>query len=155
MMHTDSDSRSRSIEAADYPTAGEAADQLRFLLRYAVLAPSGHNTQPWLFKVMDNEVDIRTDRSRALPIVDPYHRELVISCGAALHHLRLAIKHFGHGEETRLLPDPADPDLLAVIRLVPATEAGVEGGDEAMFEAITRRRSNRRAYKMRAVRQSC
>ena len=39
------------VREADFPTTGPPAEQLRFLLHYAVLAPSGHNSQPWLFKI--------------------------------------------------------------------------------------------------------
>ena len=73
-----------SVTKLEFPLARPAADQLRFLLNYAVLAPSGHNTQPWLFKVSDDYVEIYADKTRALPVVDPGNRELIMSCGAAL-----------------------------------------------------------------------
>ncbi len=61
---------------------------LRSLLKYAVLAPSGHNTQPWLFRPTEkDDLYLIADRTRALPVVDPHDRELIISCGAALDHL--------------------------------------------------------------------
>src|SRR5918911_1973883 len=71
--------------------------KFNFLLRYAVLAPSGHNTQPWLFKIAgsNNTIEIYADRSRALPVVDPDDRELVISCGAALGTMRVALRRCG------------------------------------------------------------
>lgn len=34
------------IRSDDFPKAGGIKDQKRFLLNYAVLAPSGHNSQP-------------------------------------------------------------------------------------------------------------
>jgi hypothetical protein len=37
------------ISESDFPQQGTPAKQLQFLIKYAVLAPSGHNTQPWLF----------------------------------------------------------------------------------------------------------
>ena len=82
-----------------FPRSGEAEERLRFLLNYAVLAPSGHNTQPWLFRVGNGEVDLYADRTRGLPVVDPEDRALVISCGAALFYLRVAIGHFGYAGE--------------------------------------------------------
>ena len=81
---------------ADFPKTRDAGEKLRFLLNYAVLAPSGHNTQPWLFKVRNSEVELYTDRTRGLPVVDPEDRALVISCGAALFNLRAAVRHFGY-----------------------------------------------------------
>ena len=57
---------------------------LRSLVEYAALAPSGHNTQPWRFRLRGGGAELLADRTRALPVVDPDDRELVISCGAAL-----------------------------------------------------------------------
>lgn len=61
------------------------------LVRAAVLAPSLHNSQPWLFACSDNALLLYADGRRRLPFCDPYGRQLVISAGAALFNLRLAI----------------------------------------------------------------
>ena len=71
------------VDEADFPAGGSEADLLRFVLRYAVLAPSSHNSQPWLFYVEGNAVEIYADRARRLPVVDPDDRELVMSWCAA------------------------------------------------------------------------
>jgi nitroreductase len=115
-----------AVEAADYPRGGPAAAQLAFLVRYAVLAPSDHNTQPWTFRVAGDVLEVRTDRSRGLPVTDPEGRGLVISCGAAIGTLRIAARRFGHDPEVALLPAPADRDLLARVRLGPRVEPGRE-----------------------------
>lgn len=60
------------------------------LIQAAVAAPSSHNTQPWLFGVHDGAIELFADRRRALPVNDPFDRELTISCGAALFNLRVA-----------------------------------------------------------------
>ena len=57
------------------------------------------------------------DRSRALPVVDPDDRELLMSCGAALFTCATAIRHYGFEDEVELLPRDDDPDLLARIGL--------------------------------------
>src|SRR5688572_29316635 len=110
-----------NVSEKEFPKDGSLAEKLYFLLRYAILAPSGHNTQPWLFKIIENNlIEIHADRSRALPLVDPDERELIISCGAALYNLRLAANHFGIADEVQLLPDKNNndnPDLLARISL--------------------------------------
>ena len=109
-----------NVKETDFPKHGSLSEKSHFLLRYAILAPSGHNTQPWLFKIVGNNniIEVYADRSRALPLVDPDDRELIISCGAALYHLRLAANHFGIADEVQLLPDNSNnPDLLARISL--------------------------------------
>lgn len=137
------------IAEADYPENRDQAEKLRFLLRYAVLAPSGHNTQPWLFRIGDGAVEIHADRSRALPVVDPHDRELTISCGAALGTLRIAMRHFGLRHAVELLPDPEQADLLARVTLQKGDPADGPGG--RVFDAICRRRSNRQAFQDREV----
>ena len=62
----------------DFPASGTTADKLRFMLNYAVLAPSSHNSQPWLFDITGKSVDIYADRTQCLPVVDPVDRELKI-----------------------------------------------------------------------------
>jgi nitroreductase len=134
----------RDVIAAAFPTAGTPVEQLRYLVAYAVLAPSGHNTQPWRFRIAGDTAALYADRARALPIADPADRELTIACGAALFHLRLALRRFGFAGEVTLLPDPATPDLLALVRPGPPAAAIAEV--DALFAAIPHRRTNRRPF---------
>src|ERR1041385_7649236 len=106
-----------NVSADDFPVDGTSEEKLWFLIRYAVLAPSTHNTQPWLFRIHGNVLELFADDSRALPVIDPDHRELIISCGAALFHLRVAIEYFGHSCQCEILPEPDNPALLARVHL--------------------------------------
>ena len=137
------------VSDADYPKDGDAEGRLRFLLRYAILAPSGHNTQPWLFAVDDGAIEVYADRARALPVVDPDDRELTISCGAALETLCIAMRHFGHRGAVRLAPDPGDEDLLARVTLGEGDPSSRD--EEELFRGIPRRHSNRQAFEARDV----
>lgn len=67
-----------------------------FLIEQAGKAPSGHNTQPWQFVPHDSAIDIRPDYRRALPVVDPAHRELFVSLGCAAENLCIAAAHRGY-----------------------------------------------------------
>ena len=84
-----------SVDERGYWDLESEEARLRFLARYAILAPSGHNTQPWLFRIRNGVLALRADRTRALPVVDPDDRELTISCGAALFNLRAAARGLG------------------------------------------------------------
>ncbi|HKV08512.1 MAG TPA: nitroreductase [Thermoanaerobaculia bacterium] len=137
------------VAEAEFPWTGRTAERLAFCVRYAVLAPSGHNTQPWRFKIERDVVELWADRSRALPVVDPEGRELAISCGAALYHLRLAVRHYGHVGEVEILPDPKKPDLFARIRLGQLYE--IPDAEELLFRMIPRRRTNRQPFAEKAV----
>src|SRR6056297_2254760 len=87
------------------------------LIARAILAPSSHNTQPWLFEIAGDRIRLIADRTRALPVNDPEDRELAISCGCALFNLRAAAAEDGLGAAVSLLPDPEQPDLLAELTL--------------------------------------
>ena len=137
-----------SVCEADFPAGAPLAEQFAFLLNYAVLAPSSHNTQPWSFQVADEFVELYADRSRGLPVVDPDDRELLISCGAALFHLRVAMRYFGLRDAVEVLAG-SDPDLLARVR----TEGPYTCSPDmqAMFRAMLRRRTNRQSFENREV----
>ncbi len=79
---------------SDFPAAGSQRDLLLFLLRYAVLAPSTHNTQPWRFNITPEGIEVYGDYRRRLPVVDPGNRELLMSVGGAIFNLRVAASHF-------------------------------------------------------------
>lgn len=132
------------IDARQYPAGSPSQERMRFLLGYAILAPSGHNTQPWLFRLLPNGVELIADRTRGLPVVDPYDRALIISCGAALGHLRTAVRFFGEEPTIALLPDKNDPDLLARMTFAGARESFLS--DAALFQAITLRRTTRKTF---------
>jgi nitroreductase len=134
----------RAPERMDaFPRNGTTAEQLAYAVRYAILAPSSHNSQPWLFVVYDDHLALVADRSRALRIVDPSQRELAISCGAALYHLRLALRHFGVAARVEWAPATM-PDLLASVwlsgRYTPSDD------DERLFAAMPRRHTNRSPF---------
>lgn len=128
--------------AEGYPIGGRFADEAAFFLRYATLAPSGHNSQPWLFRIGDRIIDLFADRARALPVVDPHHRELIISCGTALGTLETTALHFGYRPEIRSFPDPDDPDFLARVDFASGGGYG-DGIGADLFAAIAKRRTTR------------
>jgi nitroreductase len=140
------------INERAFPAQGSAADRLRFAARYAILAPSGHNGQPWRFIIEGDTLHVYADRTRALPTIDPYDRELLIACAATVHHAGVALRHFGQHPRMRLLPDSSHPDLLATIQLG-SVERGAPGYSavDDLFGAITTRHCNRRPYQRRPL----
>lgn len=138
-----------SVSEADYPAGTSEREQLRHLVRYAVLAPSAHNTQPWRFRVTDSGIELHADRSRALPISDPDGRELTLGCGAALFFLRVAMRRFGHLDRVHLFPDPSRPELLALVSRGDEVRASREV--LTLFRAIRARRTHRPAFDERMI----
>jgi len=112
-------------------------------LEAAGMAPSIHNTQPWRWRVAAPVLELRAVRDRQLAVTDPLGRLLTISCGAALHHARVALAAEGIESTVERLPDPSDPDLLA--RVVTLTDRG-EPAETAVraLQAIRARHTDRR-----------
>ena len=133
-----------NIKEIEFPQTGTPAEQLKFLLHYALLAPSGHNTQPWSFKIQDETIALYADTTRALPVVDPQNRELIISCGTALFNLRIALRHFGYQGKLTTFPNPNNANLLATIQLGKPKPANAD--EQMLFEAILQRHTNRQDY---------
>jgi nitroreductase len=104
----------RALHPAALIRPGEAT----FLVATAARAPSVHNTQPWRFVVGERSIELHADPGRKLR-VDPLGREMLISCGAALFGLRLAVRSLGYEPVVVLEPDPARLRLLARVTLAP------------------------------------
>ena len=111
-----------------------------YLIATAARAPSVHNTQPWRFKAGPDAIELFTDQRRKLR-VDPAGREMLISCGAALFGLRLAVRSLGYLPVMELLPDPAKLRLLARVRLGAAMP--ITGAERAMLAAMPHRHTHR------------
>ncbi|WFE29753.1 nitroreductase family protein [Solwaraspora sp. WMMD791] len=126
-------------------------DDLLACVGAAVAAPSLHNSQPWRFRLIDHAggVDLFADRHRQLEVIDPSGRELLISVGAALFNLRIALRHRGWLPHTDLFPDPQQPDLVA--RVTPGTAGVPTAGVVALAEAVGRRHTNRWPFTSAAV----
>lgn len=137
-----------NVRESDCPRVG-TPEHMRFLVRYAILAPSTHNSQPWRFKVSDHTVELWSDPSRILERIDPDRRQLFMSCGGALANLRIAMRRFGHSDQVMYLPTPRRPDHLATLHLGPAHDTTPQ--DRTLCEAIVRRRTNRGKFEERAL----
>jgi hypothetical protein len=124
-------------------------DDIRLrVLRYAVLAPSSHNSQPWLVQMTPNGMNLFVDRSRLLPGADPSARQAHISQGTFLELLKIAAPQFGYRAEITCFPageyanTAVEDQPVAAIALRPDPWAVTD----PLFAEIPRRQTNRRAY---------
>jgi nitroreductase len=105
-------------------------------------APSIHNTQPWRWRIHSGVADLYADTRRQLGGIDWERRLMTISCGAALHHARVALAAAGVAAEVNLLPSAGDPFHL--VRLTPTGPAQATDVIVSMYEAIPHRHTDRR-----------
>jgi nitroreductase len=137
-----------NVREADFPISGTLYYQLKFLLNYAVLAPSGPNTQPWKFSIKDNEISLIADFGRSLSSLDPTHRTLYLSHGCVLTNLLLAAEHFGFSYEVICLPDSVSGERTAAIEL---SKKAAPARFPDLFSEIVRRHTNRKSFDQRPV----
>lgn len=125
------------------PTAFPDAATLESVLDLAAHAPSVHNTQPWRWHVDHRGIQLIADWSRRLGDTDSDRRDVVLSCGAVLHHCATAFAAAGWSSRIRRLPANG---MLAAVEL-DRRPAGV--GTRELAGAIAHRRSDRRPYRGR------
>jgi nitroreductase len=136
--------RSATMDLWSIGPHGEPGRLIRECLEAAVAAPSIHNTQPWRFRVTSLGIDVFADRSRLLDATDPSGRELMISVGAAIFNLRVAMSTRGRQPVMRLLPEGPRSDLVA--RVTPGAYIRPSGTARLLAGAIPRRHTNRRPF---------
>jgi hypothetical protein len=134
------------IQESDFPEKG-IEKQMESLLRYAILAPSGPNTQPWTFSVDENCILVYADLSRRLPVVDPTDRTLYMSVGCAIANLLVAADHFGFKAKIDYFPNGQNSDLVAKIVLDPGGKLASPG----LFPALTLRYTIKNRYEDKKV----
>lgn len=108
-----------------------------FMVEQAVKAPSGHNTQPWLFKINETSIEVHPNLNKSLPIVDFDNRELFIALGCATENLCIAASYKGY-RSTVL----HNKDGIIIVNLVKDESVKVE----SLFEQIAIRQTNRSVY---------
>jgi hypothetical protein len=129
--------------AAKLREAMTADPDMMALVRYATLAPNGHNAQPWRFSIDGNNVSITPDLTRRTPVVDPDDHHLFVSLGAAAENLLLA--GAAHGRPGSMLFFPSGDGRV---------EIGLENGTAdtgPLYKAIPSRQSTRSVYDGRPV----
>ena len=151
------------------PTTGPlTSEQADLVLRAAAAAPSVHNTQPWLLAVdpgspeRAGRVALYADPSRRLRHGDPDGRSMLVSLGAAVLDVRVALAHLGLAADAEI-----DPGLSGSLAhhlagrsdapfLVARVRAAAPAGDAStalarLFAAIWTRRTNRRPFRVEPV----
>ena len=116
------------------------------LVAAAILAANPHNSQPWVFQVSPERIDLFADRSRNIGAVDPLRREMYVGLGAALENLMLAAPANGYRADLRLLPTSGQPIHAATVQLTTGPTHRSE-----LYAQIPHRHTDRTAYRAQAV----
>jgi hypothetical protein len=118
-----------------------ATNVLKKAVLLACRAPSVHNSQPWLWVAEAGVLRLFVDRHRTVPGADHWGQEAIVSCGAVLDHLRVAMRAAGWRAAIERFPNPNDPDHLASIEFSPVDH--VADAYRRRAAAILQRRTDR------------
>ncbi len=138
------------ISPEDFPWQGEPAERLKFLLQYAILAPSVYNTQPWIFSVKEDTIQVFIDTTRWVQSGDKDQRDLHLSVGCALENMLVAAYHFGYQCKVDYFPSLVHSMLAATVRLT-AGEVGFSPRQDPLFDAILHRSTDHHIFSAEPV----
>jgi len=111
----------------------------------ACRAPSISNSQPWLWRIVGDALELRCDPSRQLRVADPRGQLMVMSCGTLLHHATVVLAVLGSGVVVERVDEATDPVLLA--RLRPTGPRAVTAEDMRLHHALRIRRTDRPPFR--------
>lgn len=136
----------RKIHPREFTNFTSLHGKIKFILQYAILSPSTHNTQPWLFKIENNICKVYFDPKYRLPEADPHGRDIFISIGCCVENIVLAAKYFGVFEKLELGQQQKERELLAIVYFKD-NQCAVDDKYLKFVEAIPRRTDSRGTFK--------
>ncbi|MDO8650464.1 MAG: nitroreductase family protein [Candidatus Berkelbacteria bacterium] len=139
------------IKPRDFPAKAINADKISYLLRYAILAPSAHNVQPWQCKIVNNGAEIHRHPTRALDVSDPTKRQTTISLGAFVCNFVTAASAFGIKSQTDWFESGGEGGMVAKVALSGLENAQLEPKRAQDLENIIGRRVNRTEYSAKKI----
>ncbi|MEM7069543.1 MAG: twin-arginine translocation pathway signal protein [Pseudomonadota bacterium] len=126
--------------------AGQYEDPRMRAMSFALLSPNPHNRQPWEAELVSNDgLNIYRDKTRNLPVTDPFERQLTIGMGCFIELMTIAAAEEGFDVETNLFPDGEDGPV-ASCRFVPKAAQ-----PDPLFKHVLYRRSHKEMFDTKPV----
>ena len=114
-----------------------------------VLAANPHDTQPWLFRISGDAIEVLADLSRNLGAMDAFVREMHLGLGCAIENMLVAAGPNGYDAEVAAVEgslanftERRSPVAAASVRLKKRAPSAPDG----FYSAIALRHTNRYAY---------
>lgn len=133
--------KSWAVKIEDFDRQKTGADKIQFLLNFAVLAPSSHNSQPWRFEVDENSISIFLEESRRLLNSDQNDRQSFISIGCVIENILITAGYYGYGTNIQY-----STDMKQAARIVLSPKAKPHGDSSHLIFSIPKRVTNRNHY---------
>lgn len=124
------------------PTPGD----IKKIIDYAVWAPSGDNSQPWRFEIVNNEVRVFNVPERDTSLYNYNYNASLVALGGLIENIKIVSSHFGYTALINISPSTVNSNLITTISL---TKGNLS--ENSLFPFIKGRISNRKPYDIRAL----
>lgn len=140
------------VKIEDFYKLTNEQERIKFLLNFAILAPSGHNSQPWEFTVSNKEINIFINKERSLEKSDPQGRVLLMGFGCLIENILIASDYFRFEATVNYFPDKDNNLNIARITFEKVVNINKLNQDHLIFQ-ISKRHTNRGFYKKESLPQ--
>ena len=121
---------------------------LSHIIDAARCAPSPHNTQPWSFQPLNDELEIYVNEQRLLAVADPHAYDTQHALGAMLENILLTLAHLGYATNYEVSKSFDWKMPIIRLRWQPLESAR---SDSQLYRMIPIRRTSRLPYSPEAV----
>lgn len=142
----------RSVKEELFEDLISPKEKIEFLLNYAVLAPSTHNSQPWLFEIQKNSCKILINPKINITQADPKGRDLYISLGCCIENFITAAQYFNVYKKISYAPKNKK-NLVAEIHFVNLSKLNIKKNAklQPMIEAVKKRITVRGVFQQKKI----
>ncbi len=121
-------------------------DIIKKIIEFGTYAPSGDNSQPWRFEVLnENQINIYNLPEADNPLLNVGQRGSFIAHGALIENILIASSQLGYKCDLEIFPEGTGEFIAKII----LTEG--EKKNESFFPFIKERLSNRKPYKKESL----
>lgn len=121
-------------------------ENIRKILEAGCQAPSGSNSQPWKFRVRDNNIDILAFPEKDHLILNYRNRGTWIAHGALIENILIAAPAFGYKASFKIFPYDSNSRVIASISL---EKFQIE--KNPLYSGIYNRATNRKPYQDKSL----
>ncbi len=125
--------------------------KIKFLVRFGILAPSSHNTQPWKFRIKDNTLELFADFSRRLPKSDEDGRMIYAALGCAISNIKIALDYYSLNFDIEYNRELGNSPEGYVAKITFRGKGDVRKYPAEFLYALMRRHSYRGRYRSKSI----
>ncbi|MDO8655392.1 MAG: hypothetical protein Q7R48_03170 [bacterium] len=118
-------------------------ETIKNILKLAINAPSGHNYQPWRFRIQGSALSLFNLPERDTTIYNFLQRGSYMAHGALIENILVAASHFQYKGIVSLFPKEEGHNCTATIVFEPSPELK----EDTLFASLAQRTTNRKPYK--------